>query len=288
MKKNSAVALIIAYIKIAVGAACYAAGFQLFLYDNAIASGGVSGIAMTVNYLTGLPVGMLIIAINIPIFLFAWKKYGTKFLIASLFGMVFSSLLVDLFATLSISITSEIFLASVYGGILTGFGLGLVYSAGGTTGGVDIIAKFLRSRYPFINLGTLILSLDVVVILIFAILFKKYDNSLYAIIAMFLASKVIDLVLYGASNSKLCYIIADKHDEIKTAIVNKMERGATLLKGEGAYTGREKQIILCAIKPQQIVKLRRLVNEYDEDAFVIVCDSREVFGNGFSSIADFD
>lgn len=287
MKRSRIWSAVLMYVKILLGSVSFAVGFRFFLYPNAIVSGGVTGISMIINYLTGAPVGVMMIVINIPLFVFAWKEFGLGFMLSSLVGMLASSLMVDALSLLELSITSEPFLACVYGGIFSGLGLGLVYSSGATTGGIDIVAKFLRSKFPFVNLGTMLLSLDVVVIAIFALLFKKYDSSMYAIVAMFISSKMVDLVLYGASNSKLCFIISDGYEEIKTAIVQSMSRGVTLLEGEGAYTGAQKKVILCAIKPQQIVELRKIVSEVDEGAFVIVTDSHEVFGNGFLSINDF-
>ena len=274
------------YLKIVIGAAFYAAGFQFFLYPNAITTGGVTGIAMIVNYLTGLPVGVLTIVMNVPLFIYSWKKFGLHFILASLVGTVLSSVFVDIFAMTSIEVTHEPLLGAIYGGIIKGFGLGVVYHTGATTGGVDIPAKFLRRKYQHINFSTFILAMDVVIITAFAVIFKRYDSAMYAIICMFIASKVIDLVLYGAINSKVCYIITDKSDEIKDGLVNRLHRGVTFLHGKGAWSGEEKDVILCVIRQNQIVELKHLVRELDERAFVIVSDSREVFGNGFSYIGD--
>ncbi len=286
LKKESVTSIILAYVKVVVGAVLYAVGFQFFLYPNSIIVGGVTGMAMIVNFLTGLPVGVIVIVVNIPLFVFSWKKFGISFMARSLVGTFLSSILVDLFAMIPVNITHQTLLASIYGGVIKGFGLGLIYSANGTTGGIDIAAKFLRSKYQHINFGTLILLLDMVVIFLFAIIFERYDSAMYAVIAMFIVSKVVDFVLYGAVNSKVCYIISDASTDIKKAITDRLGRGVTLLHGEGAYSGREKDVILCVIKHQQIVELRKVIKEFDENAFVIIGDSREVFGNGFLSIND--
>ena len=274
------------YLQIVLGAAFYAAGFQFFLYPNAITTGGVTGIAMIINFLTGFPVGMMTLIINVPLFIYSWKKFGLSFIIASLVGTILASVFVDLFAMLHVEVTHEPLLGAIYGGIIKGFGLGLVYRTGATTGGVDIPAKFLRRKYQHINFSTFILAMDVVIIAAFAVIFKRYDSAMYAIICMFIASKVIDLVLYGAINSKVCYIITDKSGEIKDGLMNKLHRGVTYLHGKGAWSGEEKDIILCVIKQNQIVELKHLVRALDERAFVIVSDSREVFGNGFSYIGE--
>ncbi len=277
---------IVMYLKIVIGAALYAAGFQFFLYPNAITTGGLTGVAMIIHFLTGLPVGVLTIIMNIPLFAFSWKHFGLHFMIASLVGTVLASVFVDIFSLLEVEVTHEQLLGAIYGGIIKGFGLGVVYHTGATTGGVDIAAKFLRRKYQHINFSTFILALDVVVIVAFALIFKRYDSAMYAIICMFIASKVIDLVLYGAVNSKVCYIITDKSAEIKDGLLNRLHRGVTYLHGKGAWSGEEKDIILCVIKQSQIVELKHLVRAIDDRAFVIVSDSREVFGNGFSYIGD--
>ncbi len=272
------------YAKIVLGSAIYAAGFSYFTYPNAIVSGGVTGISMILNYLFGLPVGILIIVMNIPLFLWAWKKLGLEFLVASLAGMVISSLLIDLFDLFPAAVTHELLLAAVYGGLIKGFGLGIVYASAATTGGIDIVAKLLRRRYPYINFGTLMLWLDGVVVLSFALIFRKYDSAMYAIICMFIMSKVIDLVLYGPASSRLCYIISESSDAVTKALTDKLNRGVTLLHGVGAYSGREKQVLLCVVKPQQIVEVRKLVREIDVKAFLIVSDARDVYGEGFENI----
>ena len=277
---------IVVYLKILIGSALYAAGFQFFLYPNAIATGGVTGIAMIINFFSGFPVGIMTLIINVPLFLFSWKKYGLSFILASLAGTVLSSVMVDVFSLIPLEVTHEPLLGAIYGGIIKGLGLGIIYHTGATTGGVDIVAKFLRRRHQHINFSTFILGLDAAVITAFAVLFKRYDSAMYAIICMFIASRVIDLVLYGAVNSKVCYIITDKSEEIKDGILNDLHRGATFLNGEGAWSGQTKHVILCVIKQSQIVELKQLVKAKDDQAFVIVSDSREVFGNGFAYIGE--
>lgn len=286
MTKQSMFKVILNYLQMVIGSAIYAAGFQFFTYPNAIPTGGVSGTAMILNMLTGVPVGMTIIVFNIPLFIFAWKKFGLKFIIASLTGMLCSSILFDVFNLLGIRATSELLLAAVYGGLIMGFGLGLLYSAGATTGGIDIAAKLLRRKFPYVNFGTIILVLDAIVIIAFALIFQKYDSSMYAIICMFIATKVIDLVLYGASNSKICHVITDASSEVKTAITQQLGRGVTLLHGEGAYSGKKKEVILCVIRQQQIADIRKIVREIDPTAFMFLSATNEVFGQGFLRIDD--
>lgn len=271
-------------LKIIIGATIYAIGIQWFFRPVAMVSGGVTGISMIINLITKLPVGVGIIILNVPIFFIALRRYGFRFMLSSILGMVVSSVAIDLLSLVPLEITTDPFLAAIYGGIITGLGCGIVYSADATSGGIDVIAKIFREKYPYVNFGTFILSLDAVVVVAYALIFKKYDNAMYTVVAVFLAAKVIDMVLYGTSQSKLCHIISEHSDEIKTAIVGKLHRGVTMLKGVGAYSGQDKQILLCVVKRQQIVEIRKIIKGIDQSAFVIVTDTRDVFGKGFGDI----
>ena len=275
------------YLIVIAGVILYAFGFQFFMYPNSIVAGGVVGIAMIINRLTGLPVGMLTIIMNIPLFLIAWRHFGLDFLIGSLVGMGLSSIAVDFLATTSFAATADPLLGSIIGGVIKGFGLGLIYYVGATTGGVDIVAKFLRQRFAQINFGTIVLIMDVAIILAYAIILEKYDSAMYSMIGMFVVSKVIDLVLYGIDNSNICYIISENSEEIICEIISgHVRRGVTILEGEGAYSHRKKDIIMCVIKRTQIGEIRNLVRSIDENAFFIVVDAKNVFGNGFENIAE--
>ena len=275
-------------LRIIAGSFLYALGFQFFLYHNAIPTGGVTGLAMIINYLTRIPVGVLIIVINVPIFLVAWHVLGGRYILGSLIGMVLSSVFVDLLAMTPINVTRDPLLACVFAGVIEGFGLGIVYSTGATTGGVDNIAKLLRRRYQHINLSTLILMFDVCIVIVFAIVFKKPDSAMYGIISMFLVSKSVDFVLYGAVTSKLCYIISDESERVKTAIVSQLNRGVTVIHGEGAYSGLPKQVLMCVVKRQQVMALRTIVQASDEKAFLIFTDARDVYGEGFMNLYSTD
>ena len=278
---------IVKYGLVVLGSALFAAGFQFFLYPNSIIVGGVSGIAMIINFLTGLPVGIMTIVLNIPLFIIAWKHFGGKFIISSLVGMMLSSLLVDIMATLDYSPTGDMLLACLIGGAIKGFGLGIIYYAGATTGGTDIIAKFVRLRFPYINFGTIVLLTDAVIIIAFAMIFDRVEAAMYAVIAMFVVSKVIDLVLYGIDNSSVCYIISENSEQLVKDITDKLHRGVTILSGEGAYSHRDKQVLLCVIKRTQIADIRKIIRNIDENAFFIVSDAKNVFGKGFGDISDF-
>ena len=272
---------------VALGSALFAAGFQFFLYPNSIIVGGVSGIAMIINYLVGLPVGIMTIVLNIPLFIIAWKHFVGKFIISSLVGMLLSSVLVDVLAVIDYSPTDDMLLACLIGGAIKGLGLGLIYYAGATTGGTDIIAKFVRLRFPYINFGTIVLLTDAVIIIAFAAIFDRVEAAMYAVIAMFVVSKVIDLVLYGIDNSSVCYIISENSEQLVKDITDKLHRGVTILSGEGAYSHKDKQVLLCVIKRTQIADIRKIIRNIDENAFFIVSDAKNVFGKGFGDISDF-
>lgn len=286
MKAKKKSEIFLEYLVIALGTALYAVGFQYFLYPNSIIVGGVSGIAMIINMLTELPVGLLTVILNIPLFALAWKHFGTHFLVGSLVGVLLSSVFIDILAMYPVNATSDMLLACFIGGAIKGFGLGLVYYVGATTGGVDIVAKFARRKYPYINFGTIVLIMDCVIIVAFALIFNELEGAMYAVIAMFVVSKAVDLVLYGTDNSSVCYIISNESEEIVREITGTLNRGVTILEGKGAYSHTDKQVLLCVIKRPQITAVRKIIKTVDEHAFFIVTDAKNVFGKGFGDIAD--
>ena len=272
---------------IVLGSAVYGFSFQAFLFPNNIVSGGVTGIAMILNAFTHWPIGMMVIVMNVPLFLIAWRHFGLDFLLGSLLGMALSSAFVDLFAVTGLVLTRDPMLASIIGGVIKGFSLGMIYYYGATTGGIDIVAKLLRQRFSQLNFGTIVLILDAAIILGYAILIGNYESAMYSVIAMFVVTKVIDLVLYGMDNSCTVHIISEKSEELtKELTLGHVHRGVTILEGEGAYSGKKKHVILCVIKRNQIPELRRTIRDLDPNAFVIVTDAKNVFGRGFENIAE--
>ena len=275
-------------VQILVGCAVGGAAFSFLTYPNNIVSGGLTGIAQIINLLTGLPVGVLVIVMNVPLFAVAWRKFGMRFILYSLLGMAASSIFIDLFALIPLTITNDTLLAAVYGGLLKGAGYGLVYHVGATSGGSDIAARLVRRKYPHLNFGTISLALDAVVVIAFAIIFNRFDSAMYTIITMFVSSRIVNLILYGLANSGICYIITIRPVQISDAISDQLHRGATVLEGKGAYSGENRYVVLCAVKRHQIPTLRRIVTEIDSHSFVIVTESHEVFGQGFEDIAHID
>ena len=275
-------------LQIIVGCAVTGASFRFLTYPNSIVSGGVTGISQILNLLTGLPVGVMAAVMNVPLFIVAWRQFGLRFIVFSLIGTAACSLFIDLFSLVDLTLTNDMLLAAICGGLLNGLGYGLVYRVGATTGGSDIGARLLRRKYPHINFGTLSLSIDAAVVIAFAVVFRRFDSAMYTIIMMFVSSRIVNLILYGMSNSGICYIITIYPRELCEAISDRLGRGATVLRGEGGYSGEERDVILCAVKRQQIPQLRRIVSELDERAFVIVTESHEVFGENFGNIGKIE
>ena len=272
---------------IVLGSFIYGFAFQGFLLPNSIVSGGITGIVMILNTFTHWPIGLTVIVMNIPLFLIAWRHFGLDFLLGSLLGMGLSSAFVDLFALTNLVVTNDPMLASVIGGVIKGAGLGMIYYYGATTGGIDIVAKLLRIRYSQLNFGTVVLILDVVIIAGYAVIIGNYDSAMYSVITMFVVTKVVDLILYGLDNSCVCHIISEKSEALIREITSgHVHRGVTVLDGEGAYSHKKKHVILCVIKRNQIPELRRTVRDLDENAFVIVTPTKNVFGKGFESISE--
>ena len=266
---------------ITLGAVIYALAFDWFVAPNQIAMGGVTGLAQIVNALVPvLPVGVLSILVNVPLFLAGWRLLGGRLLVSSLYAMAVSSLAIDVIAWMHTFPPMDPILATLYGGAGMGVGLGLVFSQGATTGGTDIIGKLLKLKFPWLPIGKLVMIPDMVVVILAAVVFGTVNAALYGLIQMYLLSKVMDMILYGWDTSRVAYIITDRWEETVQGLLD-MNRGVTLLQGKGAYTGAEKQVLLVAFKQKEIVPIKRMLREIDPQAFFIVCDAHEVLGEGF-------
>lgn len=269
---------------IIAGTFIYALGLNFLMKPLGIISGGITGIAMAINFaLPMIPVGLMVFVFNIPVFLVGGKVLGWRFVIWSLVGMILMSVSIDVVELFAVPVTDNPLLAALFSGVLTGFGLGLVFRTGASTGGTDIIAKTIRKKYQHFNIGQLMLILDIVIIAVYAATFRVYEAGMYSLIAIFIESKLIDVVLYGVNYGKVVYIISDKADEINSQINKRMDRGVTKLFGEGGYSGLKKTVLLVAIKRKQITRLKAIVKECDPNAFVIISESREVLGEGFQN-----
>ena len=265
-----------------VGSAIFALGFSLFLEPNDMSAGGISGLALIFVELTGIgTVGILSILINLPLFILGGVKIGKRFFAGSLLGMVLSSILIDLFAAIPFPVLEPL-ISVLYGGVICGAGLGIVFMAGTSTGGSDILVRLLKLKYRNVPIGQISLCFDALVVALTGLVFQDVSKSLYTGITVFLCSQVIDAMVYRFDYSKVALIITSEHQQIADAIGKKLDRGATLLHGEGSYTHREMKIVLAAVKKQQIAELKELVMEIDPKAFVILQEAHQVLGDGFS------
>lgn len=264
------------------GSGVFSLGFSLFLQHNEINSGGISGLAMVIVELTGLgSVGLFSLLINFPLFLLGGKKIGKKFFFGSLLGLVVSSILIDLFSLIPFG-TPEPMVSAIYGGAICGLGLGIVFATGTSTGGSDILIRLLKLRWRDVPIGQISLVIDGVVIVLTGLVFHDVSNALYSGIAVFVTSQVLDLVVYRFDYSKVALIISPKYQQIAEAIGIRLDRGATLLHGEGSFAHIQTEIVLTVVKKRQLAELKELVMELDPSAFVIVQEAHQVLGDGFS------
>ena len=265
-----------------VGSAVFALGFSLFLMPNDMSPGGISGLALVIVEVLGFgSVGTLAILINTPLFIMGGMKIGRKFFFGSLLGMLLSNLLIDLFAALGLP-AIEPLMGVLYGGVICGFGLGIVFVSGTSTGGSDILVRLLKLRYRNVPIGQIAMYFDAVVVVLTGIVFHDLNKALYTGITVFLCGKMVDAVVYNFDYSKVALIITKDHEKIAQEIARRLDRGATFLHGEGSYTHKETKVVLAAVKKQQVTELKELVMEIDPNAFVIVQEAHQVLGDGFS------
>lgn len=264
------------------GSALFAAGFSLFLQPNDLNSGGISGLAMVLVELLGFgSVGSLSIVVNLPLFVLGGLKIGKKFFTGSLIGMLFSSVLIDVFALVPMPPTEPL-IGALYGGVICGFGLGVVFVCGSSTGGSDILARLLKLKYRNVPIGQITMAFDAFVVILTGLVFQDVSKALYTGVTVFITGKMIDAVVYRFDYSKVALIISKEHTAISQAIGDQLDRGATLLHAEGSYTHNQTMVVLTAVKKQQITELKELVMAIDPQAFVIVQEAHQVLGDGFS------
>ena len=265
-----------------LGSALFALGFAVFLQPNGMNSGGISGLAMVIVELLGSgSVGVISIIINLPLFLLGGIKIGKRFFFGSLLGMILSSVLIDAISVFPMP-QMEPLIAAIYGGVVCGLGLGIVFMSGTSTGGSDILVRLLKLKYRNVPIGQISMSFDAIVVVLTGIVFGDVRNALYTGITAFLCGKVIDGVVYRFDYSDVALIISSEYEAIAVAIGEKLDRGATFLHGEGSYSHTDTKVVLAAVKKQQIAELKELVMEIDPKAFLIVQEAHQVLGDGFS------
>ena len=266
----------------AVGSAIFALGFALFLIPNEINTGGISGLAMILRELLGFgSVGILTLLMNIPLFLIGGLKIGRRFFAGSLVGMVVSSVLMDVFSVLSFQ-TPDPLLGGLYGGVICGTGLGLVFLAGASTGGSDIVVRLVKKKYRNLPIGRISIMFDAMVVLLTGVVFRDISKALYSGVVVFVCGQVIDAMVYRFDYSRVALIVSREHEAIARAIGEKLDRGATYLHGAGSYSGQNMEIVLTVVRKGQLAELKELVMDIDKSAFVIVQEAHQVLGDGFS------
>jgi len=270
------------YFGLAFGSAIMSLGLVLFLIPGKIAPGGVSGIGIVLHYLFNLPVGVVMLLFNIPLFILGLKVLGKQFGPRTLFSFIFLSLITDFFdKVLHLgAATDNLLLTSIFGGILLGIGLGIVFRFKGTTGGSDIVGQIIH-KYSNITVGTAILIVDFFIISFAGIAFKDINLALYGFISLYFSSKVLDVILDGFDYARSFYIISEKQDEIIEAITREMGRGGTEIYGRGFFTRKERNILFTVVTRKEVTYLRQLVKQIDPDSFVIIANIHEVLGEGF-------
>ena len=270
------------YLWITLASAIYALGFCWCYDPNQIGFGGITGVGQILNHFFPiLPIGTVVILLNIPLFLLGWRLLGGHLLVSSLYAMFVSSAFIDLINLFFTFDPMDPLLACIFGGVSMGGSLGVVFLQGATTGGTDLIARLLKLKLAWLPMGKLLLGIDLVVIVAVALAFRNLYSAMYGVVALYISSLVMDGVLYGIDNAKVAYIISDAYEQITDAIIHDIDRGVTILQGQGAYSGAEKKVLMVAFKQRQIVALKRTVKEIDPAAFLIVCEAHEVLGDGF-------
>lgn len=268
---------------ILLGTCIYSGGIGLFLDPNELAPGGVVGLAVIASHSIGGETGTWYFLLNVPIILLGWWKFGGKFIIYSFYAIVLNSVFTNLFGIFP-KITDNLLLAAIAGSIMVGTGIGLVLRVGATTGGMDIIIKLLRRRFPAIKTSTFFITIDILIVTISGFVFKDFNIAMYAFITVVLNGRVMDYILYGQDEARLIYIVSDNPEILLHRILQELEIGATILTGKSAYSNHEKQIIMCVIKKRSAPKLHEIVKQEDDHAFMIVSSANEIYGEGYKNI----
>lgn len=284
MGKKSLKRKVMDYIVITGAALLYGVALSLFLAPNMLAPGGVSGISIILNKLMPMvPTGTWIFILNIPILALGAWKFGIKFIVSTIYCTLLTSFFTNLLEPIG-ALTQDPLLAALAGSSLIALSLGSVFKAGSTTGGMDIIIKVVRLKLPHLKTGFLYLVEDVVIIAISAFVFQNIDRAFYAGLCALVTSFLLDLVLYGRDGAKLIFIISDKSEIVAKRILEELEVGVTFIQGVGAYSGREKKVILCIIRKILSPKVEEIVKEEDPEAFMIFSSATEIYGEGYKSI----
>lgn len=267
--------------QIILGCVIGGAAYPLFLTPCNIAPGGLTGVGMIVNYLFHFPIGTTALLLNIPLFLMGYRSMGRVFVIRSLAATILFSLSIDVLQLPPL--TTDPMLGAIFGGALMGVGLGLILRGGATTGGTDMIAKMVHHRLPFLSTGLFLMIIDCLVV-VFAAVCIGTTEALFALVCIFINGRVIDMVMLGLSKNKACFVMSDRWEEISHLVLTDMDRGATQLLARGAYSGKERPVLLCVLPPQEVARFKEIVRREDETAFMFITEAHEALGEGFDKL----
>ena len=263
-----------------VGSAIMAVGVSSFLLPNQLSSGGFSGVATITYYLLKIPMGAMIMALNIPLFLFAGYRLGKGFFIKSLIGTFSLSIFIDILDRYP-PINTDRFLACIYGGVIIGIGTAIILRVESSTGGTELIANIIKTYNPYISMSKYLTIIDIIIIGLNVVFFKHIEIGLYSAIAIYLYGQMIDIIFEGVHYTKLLFIISDKNEQISQAISHKVKRGITGLYGKGMYSDKNKLVLICAASRGDVAKIKDIANVIDRNCFIVIANAREVLGKGF-------
>ncbi len=268
---------------IAFAAFIYAAGISLFLDPNNLAPGGVTGISVILNRLSGIETGTLYFLLNVPIVLLGIWKFGWRFIVKTAYAIALTSFFTNLLSGHK-ALTEDPLLAALAGGVLIACGIGLVFKTGATTGGMDIIIKIIRQKYKYLKTGFLFQCTDMSIVAASGFIFRDLNIALYALIAVLISGRALDYILYGQDEARMVYIITGKPQEVGRKILESLEAGITYLHGKGGWTGQEKQVIFCVVRKQLAPRVEEIVKEEDPAAFMIITRASEIYGEGYKDL----
>lgn len=264
-----------------LGSTAYSIAVIMFLSANEISPGGLTGIATVLNFMFSLPIGTVVFLLNIPVLIVGFFKFGKYFILKTAIATVIVSVLLDIFEVFLPKTKIDLILASVFGGILMGLGISLIMLRGGTTGGVDIIAKLINRRFSHIGIGRIMLIIDAAVVALSALVYKNIQSALYSVVALYASSRIMDLLLYGADRGKIVYIISDKPQDIVSDIMTIVRRGVTLIDVMGGFSRESKKMIMCTVRMNEVALVVKNARKHDDNAFIVVGEAGEIIGNGF-------
>ncbi len=270
-----------------LGSLSLAAGIYCFARRVDIAPGGLSGISLMINHVCGLPVGLITFIMNIPILIIAYKLIGREFTLRTLRTIVISTIMIDVVAPAVFpQYSGDRLLGSIFAGIFMGAGLGVIFMNGSTTAGTDIISYLIEQKFPHIQIGKALLGVDGVILFSSALVFGNFESVLFGTVALFCQMKLINGLVYGVDKGRQVMVMSEKNNVIAKRIMHEIHRGSTLLHASGAYSGKERDMLLCVVRPQEYHRIRDIINEEDPSAFIIVSEADRIMGEGFASVND--